>query len=187
MWVVGGRWRLVNPFLFGYYNGSYGQSKEKGRFQRNLWIIGWGLAQIQLLTLTLLRAARATVAPKMIANNKERTRDFVLFIDNEGGGWSREEMVARSYNRWMSRVGGNLCVAGDHLHSIHNRGGKAGRAGELGPKGLAGSKEEGFLHSDKCTSYPISIPFPSIAMMLRYCSLLFRFKLGRRIKGGWDS
>ena len=47
---------------------------------------------------------------------------FVLFTDNvpftEGGGRSREGVVAEGYNRQMPRAGGNFCIAGDQLHSI---------------------------------------------------------------------
>lgn len=92
----------------------------------------------------------------MIENSREeRARGFVLFTDNEGGRWIREVVVAESFNRWMPRVGGNLCIAGDRCHRIHNRG---GRAGELGPQGRAGSKE-------RVSSIQISvppIPFPPL-------------------------
>lgn len=90
-------------------------------------------------------------------------------------------MVAESYSGQMPKAGGSLCIAGGHLHSIYNRGGKAEKAGELGSEGLAGSKEESFLHSDKCTSYPIPTLCP-LTMMLGYHPLLFRFKLRENIR-----
>lgn len=87
---------------------------------------------------TPVRAARATVVSQLITNIREgRVRDFVLFTDSEGGGWSREEMVAERYSRQMPRVGGNLCIPGDHLHRRQSRENE-----ELGSKELAGSKEE---------------------------------------------
>lgn len=150
--------------------------RRSGNFQKNLWVISWHLAHPQLLVLNLLRTARTSMAPKMIENSREeRARGFVLFTDNEGGRWIREVVVAESFNRWMPRVGGNLCVAGDGCHRIHNRG---GRAGELGPQGRAGSK--GFLRSDKCTSYSFSTPTFK-TMMRRHHSLLLRFNLDGRM------
>lgn len=152
---------------------------RRGHSQRNLWIISWCLAHTQLLAPALLRAAMATVVPEMITNSRgERDRDFALFT--EGGGWSREEVVAESYNRQMPRGGG---IAGGHLHSIHNRGGKAGRAGVLGSKG-GWLKERGFPLSRQVYLLSHLTLCPSIMMTLRYHCLLFRFKLvGRMCEG----
>lgn len=50
---------------------------------------------------------------------------FVLFTDSvpftEGGGRSREEVIAQGYNRQMPRAEGNFCLAGDQLHSIQDK------------------------------------------------------------------
>lgn len=68
-------------------------SIRRGHSQRNLWIISWCLAHTQLLAPTLLRAARATVVLKIIANSWEkRARDFVHFtivkeVDGAGKRW----------------------------------------------------------------------------------------------------
>lgn len=86
---------------------------RRGHSQQNLWIISWCLSHTQLLAPALRSAAVVTIVPEMITNSRgERDRDFALFT--EGGRWSREEVVAESYNRQMPRVGG--IVAG-HLHS----------------------------------------------------------------------
>ena len=69
---------------------------RRGHSQRNQWIISCCLAHTQLLTPIPVRAARATVVPKLTTNRREgRTRDFVLFTDSEG--------VDGAGRRWLLR------------------------------------------------------------------------------------
>lgn len=117
------------PILLDVIMEVMANLSRRGHSQRNLWIISWCLAHTELLVLTLPRASRSTVVPKIIGTVRKKELGILCFSLIVKGVDGREGVVAESYNRHTPEVVGSLCIAGGQLHSTHNRGGKVGRGG----------------------------------------------------------